>query len=195
MQHTNRYELLDRRISTPSRLLGAPGPSEQQLQRMLHAALRVPDHGKLTPWRVLAIRGDARLALGELLVQRQLELDPHASAAVIDKDRQRFACAPIVLAVIASVRHGDRIPEQEQLLSGGCVCFALLLAAEAEGFGAQWLTGWAAYDPVITGRLGLSADERVLGFIHIGTATERAPERVRPTVADKLSEWRPDAHR
>lgn len=193
-QPNNAYELLDRRISTPSRLLGMPGPTDGQLHRMLQSALRVPDHGKLTPWRVLAIRGDARHALGELLVQRQLERDPQTSAAVLDKDRQRFSHAPLVLTVIAQLRHGDRIPEQEQLLSGGCVCFSLLLAADAEGFGAQWLTGWAAYDPVIARHLGLADDERVLGFIHIGTASERAPERTRPDVADKLAEWRgPDA--
>ena len=96
-----------------------------------------------------------------------------------------------MVVVIARLQAHPKVPEQEQLLSGGAVCFALLQAAQALGFGAQWLTGWAAYDPVVRARLGLGADERLLGFIHIGSAAAPAPERQRPALAEKLSDWVP----
>ncbi len=182
---------LDARRSVPSRLLGAPGPTHEQLLRLLASAVRVPDHGKLVPWRFLRIAGDARLALGELLAARALERDPATPDAAVEKDRQRFSFAPVVLAVIGSPVAGHKVPLQEQLLSGGAVCFALLQAAQALGFGAQWLTGWPAYDPVVTARLGLEPDETVLGFIHIGTATAEAPERQRPDPLSLLSDWTP----
>lgn len=103
----------------------------------------------------------------------------------------RFSHAPEVVAVIACLTPGHKIPEQEQLLSGGAVCFALLQAAQALGFGAQWLTGWAAYDPAVMRLLGLGDNERVLGFIHIGTAKEEAPPRPRPDPRGLLTEWKP----
>lgn len=182
---------LRERRSVPSRLLGEPGPDPAQLRAMLAEAVRVPDHGRLAPWRFLAIRGKARHALGELLAARALERDPAAPAATVEKDRQRFSHAPLVLAVVGRLARGHKVPEQEQLLSGGAVCFALLQAAQALGFGAQWLTGWAAYDPVVTARLGLGPDETVLGFLHIGTPAEPAPERQRPDPDALLSEWAP----
>jgi nitroreductase len=180
---------LKARRSVPSRLLHEPGPDEDQLWAMLEAAVRVPDHGKLCPWRFIRIRGDARARLGGLLAERQRERDPLAPEAVVEKDRQRFNHAPLVLAVVACPVAGHKVPEQEQLLSAGSVCFALLQAAQALGFGAQWLTGWAAYDPVVTARLGLDAGERIVGFIHIGSADEPAPERLRPDPRARLSDW------
>jgi len=187
----NELLFLRLRRSVPSRLLGAPGPSSEQVEAMLAEAVRVPDHGKLVPWRFLRIQGEARGALGELLAARCLERDPAASPAAVEKDRQRFSHAPLVITVIGRLTPGHKVPEQEQLLSGGAVCFALLQAAQALGFGAQWLTGWAAYDPVVTRRLGLSANEAVLGFIHIGTTAESAPERQRPEPGSLLEDWTP----
>ena len=111
------------------------------------AAARVPDHGKLVPFRFLRISGDARHALGELLVTRTLQLDPHAPPAVVEKERARFSHAPLIITVIARLTANHKVPEQEQLLTAGSVCFALLQSAQAFGFGAQWLSGWAAYDP------------------------------------------------
>jgi nitroreductase len=181
---------LDNRRSTPSRLLGEPGPDRPTLLRMLAAAVRVPDHGRLTPWRFVEISGEARHRLGELLVERQRERDPAVGDAVLDKDRQRFSHAPLVLAVVSRIEDTGRIPEQEQLLSAGCVCFALLQAAQLLGFGAQWLTGWPAYDREIAERLGLASFERVVGFVHIGTAqAAEVPERLRPDPAELLSVW------
>ncbi|HMB55724.1 MAG TPA: nitroreductase [Arenimonas sp.] len=181
---------LDARRSVPSRLLAAPGPNPEQLLQLLSAAVRVPDHGKLAPWRFLTITGQTRLELGNLLAARALDRDPQAASAVIEKDRLRFSFAPLIVTVIAKLTPGHKVPEQEQLLSGGAVCFALLQAAQGLGFAAQWLTGWAAYDPVITARLGLADNERVLGFIHIGTASDTAPERERPDPRTLTSELR-----
>ena len=155
---------------------------------MLACAVRVPDHGKLVPWRFLSIQGPTRQRLGELLAERSRQRSPTAAPAVIDKDMQRFNHAPLIVTVIGRLTPGHKVPEQEQLLSGGAVCLLLLQAADALGFGAQWLTSWAAYDPVITASLGLDENERVLGFIHIGTAAEPAIERERPDPLELLTE-------
>jgi nitroreductase len=184
----NLINLLDQRRSSPSRTLHGPGPSETEIQQMLLSALRVPDHGKLAPWRFLKIQGETRLQLGELLAKRTLALDPNAASAVVEKDRARFSFAPLIITVIARLTPKHKVPEQEQLLSGGAVCFALLQAAQALGYGAQWLTGWAAYDAVITQALGIGENERVLGFIHIGNVSEMTPERLRPQLQDLLSD-------
>ncbi|MBB5207146.1 nitroreductase family protein [Chiayiivirga flava] len=184
----NPLDFLNARRSTPSRLLGPPGPDEAQQRAIASAALRVPDHGKLAPWRILRIRGEQRLRLGEFLVRRQRERDPATPAAVLDKDRERFAFAPVVFTVIARpVPH--KVPEIEQLLSAGSVCLVLLQAAQALGFGAQWLTGWMAYDDGVAAHLGLAADERIVGFVHVGSAREAAPERLRPAFEDRVSDW------
>jgi nitroreductase len=182
---------LRHRRSTPSRLLGPPGPDAGQLRLLLECAVRVPDHGKLAPWRFIAITGPAKDGFGAFLAARSLERDPAAPPAVVEKDRLRFSYAPLVLAVIARLSPGHKVPEQEQLLSGGAVCFQLLQAADELGFGALWLTGWPAYDEAVAQRLGLAANERVLGFIHLGSAREPVPERERPDALALLSELSP----
>ncbi|NLG58966.1 MAG: nitroreductase [Gammaproteobacteria bacterium] len=180
------------RRSTPARLLEAPGPDRPTLLRMLEAAVRVPDHGRRVPFRFITIEGEARHRLGEELEQIARKRDPDTPPAVLEKDRQRFSRAPLVVAVVAVLDPEDhKIPAQERLLSAGCVCFSLLVAAQAEGFGAQWLTGWPAYDDDVLARLGLSEHERIAGFIHIGTPTAEAPERERPDPRDLLRDWRP----
>ncbi|MGN6153763.1 MAG: nitroreductase family protein [Lysobacteraceae bacterium] len=184
-------QFLDARRSVPSRQLGAPGPDDATLLRMLASAVRVPDHGKRVPFRFLRIAGDARLALGERLAERSRARDPEAPEAAVEKDRQRFSFAPVIVTVIARLGPDAKIPEQERLLTAGSVCFALLQAAQALGFGAQWLTGWAAYDPEIRALLGMGADEVIAGFIHVGTAQGEAPERDRPDPAALLTDWIP----
>lgn len=183
--------VLDTRRSVPAKQLDAPGPDHDTLLRMLQSACRVPDHGKRVPFRFLRISGDDRQALGEILVRRTMERDPQAGDAVVEKDRHRFAHAPTIVAVVARLGPDEKIPEQERLLSAGCVCFALLQAAQACGFGAQWLTGWPAYDPVVLRALGLADDEKIAGFIHIGTPKLEAPERERPDPRDLLTDWHP----
>ena len=180
---------LDARRSIPPKQLGEPGPDDATLMRMLRSAVRVPDHGKRVPWRFLSFRGQARHDFGERLAARALQRDPGASEAVIEKDRMRFSHAPLVVAVIARLGPDEKIPESERFSSASCVCFALLQAAQALGFGAIWLTGWLAYDAQVAGWMNLQPHERVVGFIHIGTPKLDAPERERPDPAELLSEW------
>ena len=184
-------DVLDARRSVPAMQLCEPGPDPSQLMRMLQSAVRVPDHGKRVPWRFIRIEGQARAALGERLAERSRERDPEASDAAIEKDRQRFQHAPLVITVVADQGDDRKIPASERLLSAGCVCFALLQAAQALGFGATWLTGWAAYDPGIRRLLGVDDDEVVAGFIHIGSMRQSVPERDRPDPSLLLTDWTP----
>lgn len=193
MSLTDPLHVLDTRRSVPSKQLGEPGPDHATLLRMLASAVRVPDHGKLVPFRFIRLQGEARHALGDLLAARTLHLQPDAGDAVVEKDRARFSQAPVIVTVVARLTPGHKVPEQEQLLTAGSVCFALLQAAQALGFGAQWLTGWMAYDAAVAATLGLSADERIAGFIHIGTPKMEAPERERPDPALLLTDWTPSA--
>ena len=182
-------DFLDARRSTPSRQLAEPGPDGAQLQALLAAAIRVPDHGKLVPWRLLLIRGAVRAELGARLAQLHRRKDPQVPDSVLAKDRERYTFAPLIVAVIARTEpEHPKVPEQEQILSAGLVAYNLLLGAQALGFGAQWLTGWAAYDRDAAGIFGLTEHERIVAFVHIGTPREQAPERVRPDVGGIVSE-------
>jgi len=182
---------LDARRSVPPKQLGEPGPDDATLLRMLQSAVRVPDHGKRVPFRFVTFSGDARHAFGQRLAARSLARNQNASEAVIDKDRQRFSHAPLIVAVIANLGPDDKIPESERFSSASCACFALLQAAQALGFAGIWLTGWLAYDQEVRGWLGLSESERVVGFVHIGTPKLDVPERERPDPRDLLSAWTP----
>jgi nitroreductase len=184
-------DTLNQRRSVPSRQLGEPGPDAAQLDQLIGAAIRVPDHGKLVPFRMIAIRGDARARLGAELADIHRRAQPDVAPSALDKDRERFNHAPLIVAVIARIEQDHpKVPAQEQLLSAGCVAYNLLLGAQALGFGAQWLTGWAAYDREVAALLGLAAHERIIAFVHIGTAKDAAPERNRPLVAEVFSVWR-----
>jgi len=185
----NLLSLLSVRRSVPSRLLDEPRPTSEQLEILLTAAIRVPDHGRLTPWRLLLIQGEHRKKLGELVATIHQHKDSQVSEILLEKDRQRFNQAPLVIAVIARILSNHKIPEQEQVLSAGCVAYNLLLGAQALGFGAQWLTGWAAYDREVCATLGLQESEKIIGFVHIGTPRELPPERERPALESAVSEW------
>ncbi|HSN01556.1 MAG TPA: nitroreductase [Rudaea sp.] len=181
-------DLLDSRRSTPARQLGEPGPTPAQTERLLGAAIRVPDHGRLVPWRLLTIAGETRIALGEKLAQIHQRNEADVAPALLAKDRERFSFAPLIVAVITRIdEQHPKIPAQEQLLSAGCVAYNLLLGAQALGFGAQWLTGWAAYDAKAAALFGLAPGERIVAFVHIGTAKETALERTRPMLHDVVS--------
>lgn len=182
---------LDVRRSIPPKQLGDPGPDSATLLRMLRSAVRVPDHGKRVPFRFIRFEGEARHAFGARLAARARERDPRASEAAIEKDRMRFSYAPVIVAVVARVGEDVKIPASERFSTASCVCFALLQAAQALGYGAIWLTGWLAYDDAVRSWLGLAEDEQVAGFIHIGTPKLDAPERDRPDARDLLSDWSP----
>jgi len=187
---TLTLDALDTRLSVPTRQLAAPGPDDEQMFRMLQTAVRVPDHGKRVPFRFLRIEGDARRALADAAVSRLLEREPASGEAVVEKLRTRFTVPPLTIVVVARLGFDDKIPESERAATASCVCLLLLQAAQAEGFGAQWLTGWPAYDrPFLEGVLGLSADEQLAGTIAIGTPQVDVPERERPDPAALLMEW------
>ncbi len=182
-------DLLASRRSVPSKFLDEPAPSRDELTALVTAAIRVPDHGRLEPWRLIRVEGNARGRLGALLAGIHGQRDPDVSDAALEKDRQRFNHAPLVLVVVAVLTVPHKVPEIEQMHSAGCVAYNLLLGAQALGFGAQWLTGWAAYDGDVHAALGLAGHERIVGFIHIGTPAEPVEERARPDVATRMSDW------
>ena len=190
MPMTLTLDALDTRLSVPTRQLGAPGPDEAGLLRILRSAVRVPDHGKRVPFRFLRIAGAAREALADAATLRLRERDPNPAEGAIDKLRSRFLLPPLTIAVVAQLGPDDKIPASERFSTASCVCLLLLQAAQAEGFGAQWLTGWPAYDrPFLENTLGLSADEQLVGTIAIGTAQVDVPDRERPDPRALLQDW------
>ncbi|MDE1893620.1 MAG: nitroreductase [Pseudomonadota bacterium] len=186
---TEPLSLLLRRHSIPARQLGEPAPDEASLQALLQAAIRVPDHGKLVPFRLLRLQGEAKLRFGRTLAEIAERNYPQMSGAKLEKERLRYTWAPLVVVVIARIDGDSAVPEIEQKLCAGNVAGNLLLGAAALGFGAQWLTGWAAYDADVARLLGLAANEGVIGFIHLGTAQMEVPDRERPALADLLGTW------
>ncbi len=188
-QSPETLDLLLRRRSTSAKAMGEPGPDAGQLRQILIAASRVPDHGKLFPWRFLVIEGDARAALGEVLAEALAARNATVSESLKRFERGRFLRAPVVIAVISSLKTEKPIPEWEQHLSAGAVCQTLLIAAAAAGFGANWLTEWCAYDDIVMHALGLGEGEKVAGFVYVGTATAPLEERDRPELGDIVSNW------
>lgn len=186
---TETLDLLKTRRSSPANALAEPAPSPDELETMLTIASRVPDHGKLAPWRFILIQGDARPALGARLADALKAQDPSVSEARVAAQAACFSQSALVVAVVSRAGPHVKIPEWEQALSAGAVCMNLSLAAIAMGFGAQWLTGWAAYDRAALDAIGVGPDEKLAGFIHIGTPTERWPDRPRPALADIVSRW------
>jgi nitroreductase len=171
--------LLSRRSGSAKAMTG-PGPSADELRRILAAGARVPDHGKLAPWRFIVFEGDARARMGEVLVEALAANEPQASEERVAVERGRFLRAPIVVGVVSRVREGIAIPQWEQVLSSGAVCQTMLIAAHAMGYVGNWITEWCAYDPRVRQRLGLSESERIAGFLYFGTAAAALEERVRP---------------
>jgi nitroreductase len=182
--------LLTRR-SVSANALGEPGPSEAELELILRAASRVPDHKKLVPWRFLVFQGEARAAFGAVLAEicRAEEADPGAFR--LETEAKRFLRAPLVIAVISRVVDNKAAPEWEQVLSAGAACQNLVIGATALGYGAQWITEWYGYSPGVRRALKLGDNERVVGFVYIGTAKEKPEERERPVLADIVTQWRP----
>lgn len=181
--------LLQQRHSIPSRQLSEPAPDAATLHALLDASIRVPDHGKLVPFRLLQMEGEAKRRFGDKLAEIAIHSKPEMSESKREKERLRYSFAPLVIVVIARIDPHSKVPQIEQTLSAGCVAHNILLGAYALGFGAQWLTGWAAYDAAVAALLGLTTDENVIGFIHVGTAQIDVPDRDRPPLADVLDSW------
>jgi nitroreductase len=189
--HQATLDLLARRRSVKADKLVEPGPDASQLERILTIAARVPDHKKLVPWRFVVFSGDARAAFGEKIAAAcQAEEKEPPSEFRLQTERRRLARAPVVVAVISRIIAKPGAPEWEQILSAGAACYNLCLAANASGFGTNWVTEWIAYSPAIRTALGLGDNERVAGFVYIGTSSDTPEERERPKLADIVSHWR-----
>lgn len=181
--------LLKRRSVKPDKLT-APGPTPDELTQILTIAARVPDHKKLAPWRFIVFQGDARADMGEVFAQacRREEKEP-PSEVRLATERSRFTRAPLVIGVISRVIPTRGAPEWEQVLSAGACCYNLCLAANALGYGTNWITEWVGYSPYVRSALQLGENERIAGFIYIGTASEKPDERDRPRLEDVVQYW------
>lgn len=184
--------LLTRR-SIVARMMEGPGPDDADLRKILESGMRVPDHGRLTPWRFIVIRGDAREKMGDIIAEAYKAKNPDAIEEQIEIERERLTRAPVVVAVASKVVKEHKIPEWEQMLSSGAACQTMLIAALSMGYAAQWITEWYAYDPTVKAALGLDEDDRIAGYIYLGTETGEATERKRPEYDDIVSEWTPSA--
>jgi len=180
LQAPQTLDLLRTRRSGSAKTMTGPGPDDTQVQTLIACASRVPDHGKLAPWRFITFTGDARARFGSVLADAIRKADPSASDERILQERNRFLRAPVVIGVVSKVRTGVPIPEWEQVLSAGASCQTLLIAAHAMGFVANWITEWYAYDANVGAALNLAEGERIAGFIYIGHPAEPLSERPRP---------------
>ena len=185
-------EYLENRRTIPAIFLAEPGPDRETIRKILTIASRVPDHGKLAPWRFIVIEGDTRLRLNNKFRSIAMERWPDLSGEALQVESTRFDRAPVVITVVSRAAEHPKIPKWEQILSAGASCMALLMAANAYGYSGSWLTEWMADDADALASLGVAGDENIAGFIHIGTPTVPPTERPRP-VLDDIVTWLDDA--
>ena len=180
--------LRTRRSLKPDELQG-PGPSPPELETLLTVASRVPDHGKLVPWRFIVFQGDARFKAGEAIAHAFVEKYPGSGPEQIGFEKRRLARAPLVIAVVSRAAPHAKIPEWEQVLSSGAAAMNLVVAANALGFGTAWLTEWYAYDRGVLEAFGLKPHEKIAGFVHIGRRRHAPEDRPRPALADVVTRF------
>ena len=181
------FAFLKTRQSHPAKLFKGPVPDRAELLEILTAATRVPDHGKLEPWRLVVLNRAAMLRLADLAEARARAIG--ADDEKIAKGRGQFDLGQLAVVVISAPKPSDKIPQSEQILSAGALCFGVLNAALAKGWGANWLSGWPSHDPVFAAQaFGCAGDETVAGIVHIGTVVAPMSDRPRPDLA-KLITW------
>src|SRR5580698_5681774 len=182
-------DLLKTRRSFKPVELSGPAPSAAEIDTLLTVASRVPDHGKLTPWRFIVFEGEARRAAGDAIVKAFRAKYPDAKAEQADAERTRLTRAPLVVAVVSRAAPHVKIPEWEQVLSAGAAAMNLVLAAHALGYGASWITEWYAYDRGVLDALGLASHEKIAGFVHIGRPPGAPEDRPRPPLNEIASRF------
>lgn len=186
--------LIATRRSGKPRDMAAPGPDEAQLRRILEAAIRVPDHGKLAPWRFVIVPADRRAALADLLARAYRAERPDPGRIELEAIEQFAHQAPTLIVALSRPAHASHIPIWEQQLSAGAACMNLLVAAHAEGFVGGWLTGWASYSPIVRaafgGEGGAGGEDRIAGFLFLGSPARPVEERPRPDYDAVVSTWR-----
>ena len=181
--------LLRRRRSVPPLTMAGPAPTPEQLDTILALAARVPDHGKLAPWRFIVFEGEGRARAGDAIAAVHARDNPHAEPDRIALERKRLQHAPVVVAVVSRAAPHAKIPEWEQVLSAGAVAMNLVVAANALGFATAWLTEWYSYDTRVAEALGLAPHEKFAGFVHIGRPTTVVEDRVRPAMAEIVTRY------
>lgn len=182
-------ELLKTRRSVKPREMTEPGPSAAELETILTIGARVPDHGKLAPWRFIIFEGDARQRAGEVIAKVFARKNPGAPAADIEIERKRLTDAPLVIGIVSFTKPHPKVPAFEQELSAGACAMNIVTAATALGYGACWLTGWFAFDRDVLDGLGLKPDEKLAGFVHIGTPTKPSEDRPRPLLSEIVTRF------
>ena len=182
-------QLLQTRRSVKPMELSGPAPTVAEIDTLLSIASRVPDHGKLAPWRFIVFEGDARFAVGETIAEAFRADRVDATPEQIEFERKRLARAPLVIAVVSRAGPHVKIPEWEQQLSAGASAMSLVLAAHALGYAGSWITEWYAYDRRVLDKLGLAPNERIAGFVHIGRPAKPPEERDRPKLASIVTRY------
>jgi nitroreductase len=180
-------EFMRTRRSVPAKTMTGPGPSDAEVEAMIAIASRVPDHGKLAPWRFIRYASDYCRKLNGICLARALERDPALPADLQAFEANRFTKTPVVIAIVSRAQPHPKIPEWEQLLSAGAASYGLLIAANAYGYDAQWLTEWVSYDEKLGPALGVKPGEKLAGFVYIGTRTMPKTDRDRPSLGDIYS--------
>jgi len=186
---SDTIEFLKTRRSVKPREMSGPGPSPAELETILTIGSRVPDHGKLAPWRFIVFEGDGRSRAGDVIARVFARKNPSAPQAEIEIEKRRLMDAPLVVSVVAFTKAHTKVPAWEQELSAGASAMNIVNAATALGYGANWLTGWFAFDRDVLDGLGLKPDERVAGFIHIGTRTQPNEDRPRPALSEIVTRF------
>ena len=181
--------LLKTRRSVKPMELNGPAPSADEIDTLITVAARVPDHGKLKPWRFIVFEGAARETAGAIIADVFRAAHPDAADDQIDFERKRLTRAPLVIAVVSRAGPHVKIPEWEQQLSAGAAAMNLVTAAHAMGFAASWITEWYAYDRAVLDKLGLAANERIAGFVHIGRPAKPPEDRDRPALAEIITRF------
>lgn len=180
-------DLLLKRRSVKAKDLCENGPSNAELQSILQAAIRVPDHGKIAPWRIKVLQGESRCVVGAQISEHYKSLNPLAKEKHLENEASRFLRSPLVLVVSSEPNKAHKVPVWEQQLSAGAVCQNILLAATTLGYGAQWLTEWVAYDDACKKILNIPQNADIAGFIYVGSYEEAPMDRARPDIKDIVS--------
>jgi nitroreductase len=182
-------QLLTTRRSVKPIEMNDPGPSADEITTLLTVASRVPDHGKLVPWRFILFQGEARLQAGARLAHIFRAAHPEATADQVEFEGKRLGRAPLVIGVVSRAAPHVKIPEWEQVLSAGAAAMSLVMAAHALGYAANWITEWYAYDRKVLDALGVAPNEKIAGFVHIGRAAKPPEDRPRPPLADIVTRF------
>ena len=182
-------DLLKTRRSVKPREMTGPAPTPAEIDTILTIGARVPDHGKLAPWRFILFEGDARVRAGDVIASVFAKKHPQATAAEIEIEKKRLTDAPLVIGVVSFTKPHPKVPAWEQELSAGAAAMNIVTAATALGYGACWLTGWLCFDRDVLDGLGLKPDEKLAGLVHIGKPTKPSEDRPRPALSDIVTRF------